>query len=140
MEMLVATMIFAIAIIPMAMVFQYVAMSTGRLRTRLVGQYLAKALMEKCVAAKYYNVLELESDTMGGPMVYPPLDMTFRKDGTEVVHTFYQEVDVADATSGWQGVLNGRVVRVRVSWEEKNQRTAATRPYCEYRTYIGENS
>jgi hypothetical protein len=139
--MIFATMIFATAIIPMALVFQYIATSTSKVRTKLVGQYLAKGLIENCIAAKYYNVVELESDIHGGPMVYSPVDLTFRKDGGVITHTFYPEVDVEPALGAWVGSsINGRVVRVRVSWEVKNRRTAGTMPFCEYTTYIGENS
>jgi hypothetical protein len=142
-EMIFAVMIFATALVPMALVFQYIAMSTGKARTKLVGQYLAKGLIEKCIAAKYYNVTQLATIVNGaaGPMTYDPIELTFRKDGGVVTHLFYSEVEVSQATGAWVGGnVAGRVLRVRVSWEEKNRRTAATMPFCEYITYIGENS
>lgn len=140
-EVLLATMIFATVLIPMAVVFQYIAISTGKTRAKLMGQYLAKGTIEKCLAAKYYNVLELRSDTFGGPMHYDPIEMTIVKDGSPITYQYFPEVDVNNATGAWVGSsLNARVIRVRVYWDEKNRNTNATRPYVEYSSYIGENS
>jgi hypothetical protein len=153
--MLLAAMIFATAMISFASVYQYIAIATGKARTRIVGQYLAKGLMEKCLAAKFYNVLELASvstpalttaDPPVTPITYPPVTMKYRKDGTEIEHVFETTVQVDDATSTPEGAaiftsMRGRLVRVRVTWEEKNRRgPTGDRPYSEYRTYIGENS
>lgn len=143
--MLLATVIFATALISIATVYQYIAIATAKTRTRIVGQYLAKGLMEKCEAAKYYNVLEFRSTGPSPARTYDPIPMTYIKDGQSITHVFYREVDVYDAPSHIEGipvfnVVRARVVRVRVSWEEKNRRTEATRPFCEYTTYIGENS
>ena len=60
-EMMVATMIFATAMISIATVYQYIAIAAAKARVRMMGQYLAKGLMEECVAAKYYNVVNLAS-------------------------------------------------------------------------------
>lgn len=140
-EIILATMIFATVMLPLGMVFQYIATATAQTRTKLMGQYLCKGLMEKCLGAKYYNVLELESDTYGGPVTYTPVAMTFRKDGAVIEHLFYPEVEITDASGPWiGGSVQGRVVRVRISWEVKNRRTAGTMPYVEYTTYIGQNS
>ena len=143
--MLLATVIFATAMISIATVYQYIANATAKTRTRVVAQYLAKGLMEKCEAAKYYNVLELESTAHGGPRVYDPIPLTFIKDGNSITHVFERDVDVTDAPQMINGSLvfdavKARIVRVRVTWEEKNRRTGSSRPYCEYITYIGENS
>ena len=136
--------------------YQYIATATAKARTRLVGQYLAKGLVEKCVAAKYYNVLELASVASPVPpsgsgkipgyptAVYPPVEMTYRKDGAAITHLYYQEVQVDDSapigSGGIGGALPARLVRVKVSWEEKNRRSVNARPFAEYRAYIGQNS
>lgn len=143
--MLLATVIFATAMISIASVYQYIANATAKTRTRVVAQYLAKGLMDKCEAAKYYNVLELESITHGGPRVYDPIPLTFIKDGNSITHVFERDVEVTDAPTNINGVpvfdvVKARIVRVRVTWEEKNRRSGNSRPYCEYITYIGENS
>lgn len=144
-EMLLATMVFATALISIASVYQYIAIATGKARTRIVGQYLAKGLMEKCVAAKFYNVMELAS-VAPGTAVYPKVQMKYVKDGVEAIHEFEQLVQVDDCTAVDSfgnpifASIRGRLVRVRVTWEEKNRRGAGDRPYSEYRTYIGENS
>lgn len=155
-EMMIATVIFATALISIASVYQYIAIATAKARTRLVGQYLAKGLMERCVAAKYYNVLELASVPSPTPptgaskipgyptAVYPPVEMTFRKDGTAITNLYYQEVQVDDSapmgSGGIGGPLPARLVRVKVSWEEQNRRSVDARPFAEYRAYIGQNS
>lgn len=140
-EVILATLVFTTVMVPLAMVFQYISTATAQTRTKLMGQYLCKGLMEKCLAAKYYNVLELESDIHGGPVTYDPVAMTFRKDGAIIEHLFYPEVDIENAVGPWiGGSVQGRIVRVRVSWEVKNRRDAANRPYVEYTTYIGQNS
>lgn len=144
-EMLCATLIFATAMITFASVYQYISIATGKARARIVGQYLAKGLMEKCVAAKFYNVTELAS-VAPGTAVYPPVTMKFRKDGTEIEHVFESSVQVDNCTATDSfgnpvfAAMRGRLVTVRVTWEEKNRRAAADRPFSEYRTYIGENS
>lgn len=143
--MMVATMIFATAMIAFASVYQYIATASAKARTRMMGQYLAKGLMEECVAAKYYNVLNLASSSgnisLTSPVVYDPIEMIFRRNGQVLTHTFEREVQVDDstATAFTSGGTRARLVRVRVTWEEKNMRGAGA-PYAEYRTYIGENS
>ncbi len=138
--MLVATMIFATVMITFASVFQYIAIATGRNRTRLVGQYIAKGVVEKCVAAKFVNVRNLESIDCGGPMTYAPTTMTFRREGKEVVTEYLTQVDVEPLSHPAFTAVQALTVRVRVSWRDKNRDTDATMPYCEYRTYIGQNS
>lgn len=136
-------MIFATVLIPMAIVFQYIAISTAKTRTKLMGQYLARGLVEKCMAAKFYNVKELATSVNYAPtgLTYDPIEMTLIKDGTPITYTYFQEVQVTDGTDDWaSGTLSGLVVRAKVSWEDKNRSDAATRPYVEYISYIGENS
>ncbi len=144
-EMLVATMIFVTVMISIASVYQYIATETARNRERLVGQYLARGLMEKCVAARYTNVVELASTGTlvdATPAVYPPVQMIYRKDGQVITTVFYSEVRVDESADPvfTVGNTSARIVTVRVSWEDKNRRTAGSRPYAEYRTFIGENS
>ena len=133
-------MIFATVMISFASVFQYIAIATGRTRARLVGQYIAKGVVEKCIAAKYVNVRNLESDDMGGPMTYGLTTMKFRREGEEVITEYKTQVDIEPLSHPDFTIVSGYSVRVRVSWDEKNRHTDATRPYCEYRTYIGQNS
>ena len=134
-------MIFATALLPMAMVFQYIANSTAKTRAKLMGQYLCKGVMEKCLAAKYYNVDELESVSFGGPMTYDEIEMTIVKDGTPITYLYFVEVEVEPAAGAWTGAtLRAKVVRAKVSWDEKNRRDETTRPFVEYSSYIGENS
>ena len=144
-EMMVATMIFATAMISIASVYQYIAKASAKARVRMMGQYLAKGLMEECVAAKYYNVVNLASSsgnlTLPSPVVYDPIEMIFRRNGQVLTHTFNREVQVDDSTEAIfnSGGTRARLVRVRVTWEEQNMRGAGA-PYAEYRTYIGQNS
>lgn len=151
-EMVVATMIFCTTMIAFAAVYQYIATATAKSRTRIVAQYLAKGLIERCVAARFINVPELASTgslAQTPPAVYPPVTLTFRKNGQAIDHVFEQEVQVDDSVAEYPpgvpifvGNTRARLVTVRVTWEEKNRRGAgnSARPFVEYRTYIGENS
>ncbi len=146
-EMLLATVIFATAMISIASVYQYIAISVAKARDRIMGQYLAKGLMERCVAARFYNVIELDSVHPPPNASYPDVTMTFRKNGEIFQTVFKQEVQVDDsyardsANAPIFTGLRGKLVRVKVTWEEKNRRFGSGKePYAEYRTYIGENS
>ena len=108
-----------------------------------MGQYLTRGLIEKCMAAKFYNVSELATTVDNTPtgLEYAPIEMTFVKDGSPITYQFFPEVHINTATGDWATAsVRGLVVRTKVSWEEKNRDTAATRPYVEYTSYIGENS
>jgi uncharacterized protein YjiK len=140
--MLFATGIFVLGLLTLAISYQYIATQTARDRSRLVGQFLAKGLMEKCIAARYTNVVNLASkgdilqSTNTSPADYPPVQTTFRKNGQAITVNYYSEVTVNQSKDPLftAGNTNARVVVVRVSWELQN------RPFAEYRTLIGENS